>query len=170
MACPIEPDLGRQGSPVAARGPFAILSERVDGRRLNGWADLPLPKADRRQRCWVGQRQTAGLPRRARGPLAASLAWNGKSNTLILRAAAHLDLTMLDQVQQAIECLRIAAPETLVVDMKATEKAFDSGLDLMLLLNRYAGHLKKPVYFTRCTSHVKSRLTRAGVHGNVRVS
>ncbi|WPL10369.1 hypothetical protein [Thiorhodovibrio litoralis] len=67
-------------------------------------------------------RHPTGLLRSALVPRAASLSWNGKSSTLVLRAAAHLDLTMIEQVQHAIDYLRSAAMETLVVDMKATQK------------------------------------------------
>jgi hypothetical protein len=59
--------------------------------------------------------------------------------------------------------------ETLVVDMKATQKVFDSGLGLLLLLNLHASHLKKPIYLTGYTSRVRGRLARVGVLGHFRV-
>lgn len=124
----------------------------------------PHPGHDRRPEYRPADAQgTTESPRRA------SLRWNGKSNTLVLRAGAHLDLTMIEQVQQTIDRLKTTTLETLVIDLKATQKVFDSGLAMLLLLSKHAGHLKHPIYLTRCTSRIRSRLARSGLLSQFRV-
>ncbi|WP_040856032.1 STAS domain-containing protein [Thiorhodovibrio frisius] len=91
------------------------------------------------------------------------LAWNRKSNTLVVRLGEQLDLRLVGLIRRAIEALLTVKPLTLVVDLSATEKVFDSGVTLLLLLNHHAGHLRERILLANCGPTVYCRLARAGI-------
>ncbi|WPL12883.1 MULTISPECIES: STAS domain-containing protein [Thiorhodovibrio] len=95
--------------------------------------------------------------------MGGELAWDKKSNTLVVRPGEQLDLRLIALIRQAIETLLTVKPRTLVVDLSATEKVFDSGMALLLLLNHHAGYLRERIVLANCGPRVYRRLARAGI-------
>ncbi|EIC22280.1 STAS domain-containing protein [Thiorhodovibrio frisius] len=139
----------------------------ASGRRPGTFTrdDIPGQPLSLSEPQWLPSPEPQGERRHHQGDIVmgGQLAWNRKSNTLVVRLGEQLDLRLIALFRQAIETLLKVRPRTLVVDLAATEKVFDSGMALLLLLNHHAGYLRERILLANCGPRVYCRLARAGI-------
>ena len=139
---------------ASERRPGAFTRDDIPGQPLS----LTEPQ-------WLPSPEPYGQRRDHQGDIVmgGQLRWNRKSNTLVVRLGEQLDLRLIALFRQAIDTLLTVRPRTLVVDLAATEKVFDSGMALLLLLNHHAGHLQERILLANCGPRVYCHLARAGI-------
>jgi len=88
---------------------------------------------------------------------------SSEARSLLLQIGMHFDLRVIQQVLRAAQLLRDGFIDWVLIDFCMTRRVFDSGLGMLLMLNREAGECARNVVLLNCSPAITQRLEETGL-------